>query len=96
MTTYVMLSRFAPGSFADSQEFKQMVAEVSVRIRKECPGVNWKVSYATLGRFDVIDIVETDNPKQLEKAAMIIRTLGRSTTETMLATPWDEFLAALH
>ncbi len=72
-----------------------MVAEVSVRIRRECPGVTWKLSFATLGRFDVIDIIETDNPKQVEKAAMIIRTSGRSTTETMLATPWEEFLAAL-
>ncbi len=95
MTTYIMLSKFAPGSFADPKEFKEMVAEVSVRIRRECPGVTWKTSYACLGRYDVIDIIETDNPKQVEKAAMIIRTSGRSTTETMLATPWEEFLAAL-
>jgi len=48
-----------------------------------------------LGRFDVIDIVEAADPKQVEKVAMIIRAIGHSTTETLLATPWKEFLDAL-
>ena len=33
--------------------------------------------------------------KQVEKAAMIIRAYGHSTTETLIAMPWDEFLAML-
>jgi uncharacterized protein with GYD domain len=48
-----------------------------------------------MGRFDVVDIVEADNPQQVEKAVMIIRASGHSTTETLAATPWKEFLAAL-
>ena len=52
-------------------------------------------SYATLGRFDVVDIVEAKDPKQIEKAAMIIRAFGHSTTETLVATPWKEFLGSL-
>ena len=55
----------------------------------------WKHSFATLGRFDVVDIVEADDPKAVEKAAMIIRASGHSTTETLVATPWKEFLAML-
>jgi uncharacterized protein with GYD domain len=43
----------------------------------------------------VIDIVESDDVKQVEKAAMLIRAYGRSTTETLPATPWAEFLAML-
>jgi len=42
--------------------------------------------------FDVVDIVESGDPKSVERAAMIIRALGHSTTETMGATPWKEFL----
>jgi len=49
----------------------------------------------TLGRFDVVDIVEANDPKQIEKAAMIIRAYGHSTTETLAATPWKEFLSNL-
>jgi uncharacterized protein with GYD domain len=74
---------------------KDLADDVSSKIRKQCPGVLWKSSFATLGRFDVVDIVEADDPKQIEKAAMFIRAYGHSTTETLLATPWKEFLSTL-
>jgi uncharacterized protein with GYD domain len=95
MATYVILSRFVPGAFSYPQEFKKLAATVSEKIKSECPDVTWKESFATMGRYDVVDIVESDNPKQIEKAAMIIRAYGHSTTETLLATPWKEFLESL-
>ena len=95
MATYVILSRFSPEAFRDPKEFKKLAADVSTKIKSECPGIKWKDSFATLGRFDVVDIVEADDPKQMEKAAMIIRAYGHSATETLLATPWKEFLATL-
>jgi uncharacterized protein with GYD domain len=95
MATYVILSRFSPTAFDEPKQFRQLADKVSATIRSECPGVRWKESYATLGRFDVVDVVEADDPKSIEKAAMIIRAHGHSTTETLLATPWKEFLATL-
>ncbi|MFQ5779637.1 MAG: GYD domain-containing protein [Nitrospiria bacterium] len=95
MATYAILSRFSPEAFRDPKDFKGMASDVSEKIKKECPGVIWKASFATLGRFDVLDIVESDEPRQIEKAAMIIRANGHSTTETLPATPWKEFLEAL-
>ncbi|MFZ0860725.1 MAG: GYD domain-containing protein [Candidatus Sulfotelmatobacter sp.] len=87
MATYVILSRFSPEAFEDRWDFKDLAEEVRAKIRKQCPGVVWKSSFATLGRFDVVDLVEAEDPKQLEKAAMLIRAYGHSTTETLLATP---------
>ncbi len=95
MATYVILSRFSPEAFREPKEFKKLADAVSSKIKSECPEVRWKDSFATLGRFDVVDVVEADDPKQIEKAAMIIRAYGHSTTETLVATPWKEFLAAL-
>ena len=95
MATYVILSRFSPEAFRDPKEFKKIAEEVSAKIKSECSGIRWKDSYATLGRFDVVDIVEANDPKQIEKAAMIIRAFGHSTTETLMATPWKEFLWSL-
>ena len=95
MATYVLLSRFSPNAFDDPKDVEHLAAAVSGKIKSECPGVVWKKSYATLGRFDVLDIVEADDPKEVEKAAMIIRAYGNSTTETMMATPWKDFLAML-
>jgi uncharacterized protein with GYD domain len=95
MQTYVILSRFSPGSFAEPKDFKRIAATVSEKIRSQCPAVHWKLSFATTGRFDVVDIVESDDLAQVEKAAMIIRAYGHSTTETLLATPWKDFLNSL-
>ncbi len=95
MATYVILSRVSPQAFSNPEEFKHLAAKVSEKIKSDCPGVTWKNSYATMGRFDVIDIVEADNQEQVEKAAMIIRAYGHSSTETLLATPWKEFLKIL-
>jgi uncharacterized protein with GYD domain len=95
MATYIILSRFSPEAFEDPRDFKHLAEEVSTKIRKQCTDVVWKASFATLGRFDVVDIVEADDPKQIEKAAMLIRAYGHSATETLLATPWKEFLSTL-
>lgn len=93
MATYVILSRFSPEAFRDPKDFKKLAEDVSSKIKSL--NVRWKASYATLGRFDVVDIVEADDPKQIEQAALIIRAYGHSTTETLVATPWKEFLAML-
>ena len=95
MPTYVILSRFSPVAFQEPREFKKLAVAVSKKIKNECPGVRWRNSFATLGRFDVVDVVEAEDPKEIEKVAMIIRSYGHSATETLVATPWKEFLAML-
>ena len=92
MATYVILSRVSPEAFSDPFEFKKIAEQVATKISSECPEVHWKDSFALNGRFDVIDIIESEDPKQVQKAAMIIRAYGHSTTETLEATPWEEFL----
>ncbi len=95
MGTYIILTRISPHAFKDPKEFKELAANVSERIKSDCPEVIWKHSFATMGRFDVVDIVESGDPESVERAAMIIRALGHSTTETMFATSWKEFLEML-
>ena len=95
MQTYVILSRLSPQAFQDPKEFKQLATTVSEKVKRECSGVVWKHSYVTLGRFDIVDVVESDDLQQVEKAAMIIRAYGHSTTETLVATPWKQFLETL-
>ena len=55
--TYVILSRLSTGAIRDPADFKQLAATVSEKIKAECPGIVWKNSYVTLGRFDVVDVV---------------------------------------
>jgi uncharacterized protein with GYD domain len=95
MATFVILSRIAPEAVRDPKDFKALAKTVAAKIKQQCPGVTWKDSFATLGRFDVVDIVEAAKPEEVEKAAMIIRSYGHASTETLVATPWKEFLSSL-
>lgn len=95
MATYVILSRFSHETVRDLDQLKRAAAAVAEAIRSQCPDVTWKESYAVLGRFDVVDVVEASDVKAVEKAAMLIRVHGHATTETLQATPWKEFLGAL-
>jgi len=94
MGTYVILSRLAPGVVNEPREFRRLAQKVSERIKTECPNVTWKDSYALMGRYDVLDVVEADDPTDVEKAAMILRAEAGETTETMPATPWKQFTSA--
>ena len=95
MATYIILSKLSPDAFQDPKDFKKLAETVSSRIRKQCPDVKWKQSFSTLGRFDVVDVVESDNPEQVARAAMLIRGYGHATTETLPATLWRDFLDSL-
>jgi uncharacterized protein with GYD domain len=95
MATYIILSQISPEAFSDTYEFKEIAAKVAAKIKSDCPGVTWKQSYSTMGRFDIVDIVEADDPTQIAKAAMIIRAYGHSTTETLTAIPWNVFLGLM-
>jgi len=95
MQTYIILSQLSPDAIGDPKEYRQLATAVKEKLHSECPDVQWRDSYATAGRFNVVDVIESDNPTQVKKAAMIIGAEGHSSTETMLATPWKEFMASL-
>jgi len=95
MATYVILTRLLPEALKSPSDLKKLADNVSSKIKSECSTVSWKESYALMGRFDVVDIVEADDPADVEKAAMIIRTYGHAFTETLHATPWKTFLGTL-
>jgi len=62
------------------------------RIRKDCPGVEWKQSYVVLGPADYLDIFTAPDTEAAMKVAAVIRTFGHATTEVWGATEWESFL----
>ncbi|CAI9085271.1 GYD domain-containing protein [Candidatus Methylacidiphilum fumarolicum] len=95
MPTFIILSRLTPESMKEPSEIKNLSKVVSSKIKEECPGIKWKESYATLGEYDIVDIVEAKDVAEVEKAAMILRGYGKEITETMSAVPWDEFVSSM-
>lgn len=95
MATFIILSKLTPESMKEPSEIKKLSQVVSSKIKEECPGIKWKESYATLGEYDIVDIVEANDMAEVEKAAMILRGYGKEITETMSAVPWDEFVSSI-
>ncbi|MGD9895499.1 MAG: GYD domain-containing protein [Candidatus Methylacidiphilaceae bacterium] len=95
MTTYIILSRLSPEFLKEPKAILRLAKTVADKIKAECPGVQWKASYATLGRYDIVDIVEAADPKEIEKVVLILRSYAHERTETSVATPWEEFLKAV-
>jgi len=95
MNTYILLSRVSPEAAKNPASFKELAQEVSKTIRRECPNIHWQDSFATMGPYDVVDVIQCDDPLQVAKAVTIIRTMGHSVTETMQGTPWTKFLDSL-
>ncbi len=95
MNTYIILSRISADAMKNPKELATLAKDVSKRIKKECPNVKWKASYATLGKIDVVDIVEAPEMEDIAKAALIIRAYGHATTQTMPAKEWHGFVNAM-
>jgi uncharacterized protein with GYD domain len=95
MATYIILTRLTHEAHAQPGGLRAVAQTVADKIKAECPRVKWKQSYATTGRIDVVDIVESDDPRQIAKAAAIISAEGHANTETLTAMPWKEYLGVL-
>jgi uncharacterized protein with GYD domain len=95
MPVYIILTRMLPQSFIETDDFRDLAEDVSASIKKECPGLKWLHSFATMGSVDVVDVIESDDPNQVARAAMIIRGLAQANTETLTGVPWKDFIASL-
>lgn len=95
MNTYIILTRFLDDAFDVHTDLNTYAQTVKDHIREECPDVTWRQSFMTMGSVDVVDVVEAEDPRDVQKAALIIRTFGYAHTETFLATPWNDFLDRL-
>ena len=95
MSTYIILTKLAADAFRDPVEFPGIAKMVSEKIKADCPKVAWKESYAVTGAYDVLDVVDAPDLASVERVCMIIRAHGHGTTETLLATPWADFLKVL-
>ncbi len=91
MATFIMLTRLGQQDLKSPASLPDLSHEVMEHIRKDCPGVEWKASYAVLGPTDYLDIFSAPDIDEAAKVATIIRTVGHATTEIWAATEWEKF-----
>jgi uncharacterized protein with GYD domain len=91
MSTFIMLTRLNTDAVQSPRALEELEREVMKRVREECPGVEWRNSYAVLGPCDYLDVFVADDIETAAKVSTLIRTFGHAQTEIWTATEWDRF-----
>ena len=64
-------------------------------MRSHCPDVKWLVSYALLGPWDYLDVIEAPSVEAATQVSVLVRSYGQAHTEVWPAVAWPEFKGLL-
>ena len=93
MPTYLMLTTLTSEGTQTLKNNPQRIREVNSEI--EQLGATVKAQWATLGRFDFVNIIEAPDEKTMARVSLELGSRGTSKYETLAAIPVDEFIASL-
>lgn len=93
MPTYVMLSKLTPEGTQTIKNNPQRIREINREV--EQLGAKVLAQWATLGRFDFINVVEAPDEKTIARVSLELGSRGTVQYETLSAIPIDEFISAL-
>ena len=93
MPTYVMLTTLSAEGVQTVKNNPGRIREVNKEI--ESLGATVKAQWATLGRFDFVNVVEAPDEKTMARVSMELGSRGTARYESRAAIPIDEFIAAL-
>ena len=93
MPTYVLLSTLTPEGVQTVKNNPSRIREVNKEI--EQLGATVTAQWATLGRFDFINVVEAPDEKTVARVSLELGSRGTAHYETLSAIPIDDFIAAL-
>ena len=93
MPTYIMLSTLTPEGIQTVKNNPTRIREVNKEI--EQLGATVQAQWATLGRYDFVNIVEAPDEQTIARVSLELGSRGTARYESLVAIPIDEFIAAL-
>ncbi|MCD6727792.1 MAG: GYD domain-containing protein [Solirubrobacteraceae bacterium] len=93
MPTYIMLSKLTPEGVSTIKNNPQRIREVNREV--EQLGAVVKAQWATLGRFDFVNVVEAPDDVTMARVSLELGSRGTVMYETLAAFPVDDFIASL-
>jgi uncharacterized protein with GYD domain len=93
MPTFVLLSTLTPEGVQTVKNNPTRIREVNKEV--EQLGATVKAQWATLGRFDFVNIVEAPDEQTMARVSLELGSRGTAKYESLVAIPVDEFIAAL-
>lgn len=95
MATFVMATRIDSQALSSPHTLEDLEKEAQVRIKRDCPNVEWVQNLAVCGPYDYIDIFHAPDLETAQMVSMIVRSFGRAHTELWPATEWKHFKQAI-
>jgi uncharacterized protein with GYD domain len=93
MPIYILLSKLTCNGIKTVKERPERIKEVDKEI--EAFGAKVLAQYATIGKYDFVNIVEAPNNDAIYKVAMELSSRGTIHIMSMPAKPLDEFIAMI-
>jgi uncharacterized protein with GYD domain len=93
MPTYIMLSTLSPEGVQTIKNNPQRIKEVNHEL--EQLGAEVKAQWATLGRFDFVNVVEAPDEKTMARVSLELGSRGTAKFETLSAIPIDDFISSI-
>ena len=93
MPTYIMLSTLTPEGVQTVKTNPSRIREVNREV--EQLGATVTAQWATLGRYDFINVVEAPDDKTMSRVSLELGSRGTARYETLIAIPVDEFIGTL-
>ncbi len=93
MATYVLLTKVSPAGVKTLQANPRRIKEVNKEI--EAQGARVIAQYATLGRYDFVNIVEAKDAEAIARLSVSLGARGTLSIETLPAIPVESFIRAI-
>jgi uncharacterized protein with GYD domain len=93
MPTYIMLANLTSEGVQTVKNNPQRIHEVNREI--EQLGAKVEAQWATLGRFDFVNIVQAPDEQTMAHVSLELGSRGTVQYETLTAIPVDDFIASL-
>jgi uncharacterized protein with GYD domain len=93
MPTYIMLANLTPEGVQTIKNNPQRIREVNAEVQQL--GATVKAQWATLGRFDFVNIVEAPDESTMARVSLELGSRGTVRYETLAAIPVDDLIASL-
>src|SRR5207302_2344162 len=91
--TYVLIASLTPEGVQTVKNNPARIREVNKEV--EQLGATVKAQWATLGRFDFINVVEAPDETTMARVSLELGSRGTATYETLIAIPVDDFIGSL-
>jgi uncharacterized protein with GYD domain len=93
MPTFVLLSTLTPEGVQTIKNNPTRIREVNKEV--EQLGATVKAQWATLGRYDFVNIVEAPDEQTIARVSLELGSRGTAKYETLSAIPIDDFISAI-